>query len=553
MFIVVVVRQCKLTQSTLSTAPRPARFRAACPRYTAFHLAARPYALRFLQSPTVQWFGAAALGAAHAAAFAPLNFWWLQPFALAGLFALAFETSPRRAALLGWAFGLGWFGVGVSWVFISMYRYGGLPMPLAAAATAAFCAFLALYPALALWSAQRLRAGVVVQALCVLPGTWAVSEWLRGWLFTGFPWLASGYAHSDGPLAGYAAVVGVYGMALIAALIAGALAACLRWRELGRAARIALPLAVVSVAALGTALRAIDWAEPAGQPLAVRLVQGNVPQSLKFGPEGLKLGHDRHMSLLRQAGPKFANFDLAVLPESVLPVPVNYLPEHVLQDLGDVVKASGAPLIFGAFIEEPRERYFNSAIAVFPEGHTADYRKRHLVPFGEFIPWGFRWFVDLMQMPIGDQQRGAAYQPPIAVRDQRIAINICYEDLFGAEIIDAWRDPERAPTLLLNLSNLAWFDDSLALHQHLQISRLRALETGRPMLRATNTGATAIIDARGRVTAHLPHVTQGVLDAQVQGMRGTTPFVRFGNLPALLLAAALLAVALVLRQRALHP
>jgi apolipoprotein N-acyltransferase len=160
------------------------------------------------------------------------------------------------------------------------------------------------------------------------------------------------------------------------------------------------------------------------------------------------------------------------------------------------------------------------------------------VPFGEFIPWGFRWFVDLMQMPIGDQQRGDAYQPPMQLAGQRIAVNICYEDLFGSEIRAAWRDPERAPTLLLNLSNLGWFDDSLALPQHLQISRLRALETGRPVLRATNTGATAIVDARGRVTASLPHLTQGVLEGEVQGRSGLTPFLRWGDWPALALAMA---------------
>jgi apolipoprotein N-acyltransferase len=178
------------------------------------------------------------------------------------------------------------------------------------------------------------------------------------------------------------------------------------------------------------------------------------------------------------------------------------------------------------------------------------YSKRHLVPFGEFIPWGFRWFVDRMQIPIGDQQRGAPYQGPMELAGQRIAINICYEDLFGAEIIAAWQVSERAPTILLNISNLAWFEDSIALAQHLQISRLRALETGRPMLRATNTGATAIIDARGNVTAQLPYLTAAVLDGRVQGYAGTTPFVAMGNWPALGLALVAFALAaLITRER----
>jgi apolipoprotein N-acyltransferase len=170
-------------------------------------------------------------------------------------------------------------------------------------------------------------------------------------------------------------------------------------------------------------------------------------------------------------------------------------------------------------------------------GAPQRYSKRHLVPFGEFVPWGFRWFVDLMKMPIGDQQRGDSYQPPMQLAGQRIAVNICYEDLFGAEIREAWRDPARTPTVLLNLSNLGWFDGSLALPQHLQISRLRALETGRPMLRATNTGATAIIDARGNVVAQLPYLTRGVLGVELQGHGGATPYLRYGDAPALILIA----------------
>ena len=171
------------------------------------------------------------------------------------------------------------------------------------------------------------------------------------------------------------------------------------------------------------------------------------------------------------------------------------------------------------------------------------YSKQQLVPFGEFIPWGFRWFVDLMQMPIGDQERGGADQVPMDLAGQRIAVNICYEDLFGDVIRRAWHDPLREPTMMLNLSNLAWFDDSIALPQHLQISRMRALETQHPMLRATNTGATAVVDDRGVVTAQLPFETAAALDARVQGMRGLTPFLRFGNAPAVFVAFLLVGLA----------
>lgn len=490
---------------------------------------------------------AAALGLLHALSFAPWNLPWLQVLAVAALFALALRAgSARNAALYGFAFGMGWFGLGVSWVFISMHTYGGMPALLAGAATAAFCAYLALYPALALAVAQRCAAQPALHALVALPAAWAASEWLRGVVLTGFPWVASGYAHSDGPLAGYAPLVGVYGITLAAALVSGALALCSRPQAAGRRALAAGGVAALALLALGAVLAQQTWSKASGDPIRVRLVQGNVPQDLKFADGGLQRAVDVHARLL--AGPRV---DLAVLPESVYPVPLNYLPDPVTQSLLDFTRSNNTALVFGVFIEQPPQLYFNSAVGLSPNNTPPlqRYSKRHLVPFGEFIPWGFRWFVDLMAMPIGDQERGAPYQGPMDLAGQRIAVNICYEDLFGAEIIRAWDVPDRAPTLLLNLSNLAWFDDSIALDQHLQISRLRALETARPMLRATNTGATAVIDARGRVTAVLPYLTEGALVAEVRGHEGTTPYVRFGNVPALATIALLLAGALLLRRR----
>jgi apolipoprotein N-acyltransferase len=486
-------------------------------------------------APIGPWPGAllaAGLGLLHALSFAPWNLPALQIAALAGLFALALHApSTRRAALLGFAFGAGWFGLGVSWVFISMHRYGGMPAWMAGAATAAFCAYLALFPALALALARRLASHPAALALLALPAAWAGSEWLRGTLFTGFPWVASGYAHADGPLAGYAALIGVYGL--------------VRAREIGlRTGVLAAGIAVVIVAG-GAVLRGHAWSLPEGPPIKVRLVQGNVPQDLKFGDDGLRRAIDTHLRLLD--GPRA---DLAVLPESVFPVTLNQLPDDVTQRLLDLTRDQRTALVFGTFIEQPQGAYYNSAVGLSADGAPLQrYSKRHLVPFGEFIPWGFRWFVDLMQMPLGDQQRGAPYQGPMDLAGQRIAVNICYEDLFGAEIIRAWDVPARAPTLLLNISNLAWFDGSIALDQHLQIARLRALETARPMLRATNTGATALVDPDGRVRAALPYLTAGVLDVEVRGHAGITPYVRWGNLPVLVTLALSLAAAAIAGRR----
>lgn len=485
---------------------------------------------------------AALLGAAHAVSFAPFQWPGLQIVALAGLFTLAVQArSAKQALALGLLFGLGWFGLGVSWVFISMHRYGQMPAVLAGLATAAFCAYLALFPALALGLAHRGSQKLGWRLLALLPACWAGSEWLRGTLFTGFPWLASGYAHSDGPLAGFAPLVGVYGLCLLAGFVAAALALVFQRRQWPQRSRV---LAIAAAAALlitGEGLRERQWTQATGPTSLVRLVQGNVPQDIKFTPNGMQKAAAIHNRLLQTPIATDHPVALTVLPESVYPVPLSYLPDEVIRPLLDYTQRTGSALIFGSFIEEPGQRYFNSAIGMTATPSstpsTQRYSKRHLVPFGEFIPWGFRWFVDLMQMPIGDQEHGASYQPPLKLAGQKIAVNICYEDLFGREIIRAWDDSAQEPTLLLNLSNLAWFDSSWALPQHLQISRLRALETGRPMLRATNTGATAIIDAHGKVTQQLPYLTDAVLEGLVTGRTGRTPYVYWGDAPTLALIA----------------
>jgi apolipoprotein N-acyltransferase len=491
---------------------------------------------------------AAALGAAHAFAFAPYGLPWLQLLALAGLFALAARArSTRGAALLGFCFGLGWFGVGVSWVYISMHVYGLMPAPLAAFATAAFCAFLALYPALALGVARWAAPGRALRVTLALPAAWALSEWLRGTLFTGFPWLASGYAHSDGPLAGFAPVLGVYGITLMAALAAGALALLTLPRtERGWRGTAWTAAVLVVTLAGGLAVGTQRWTAPDGAPIRVKLVQANIPQDQKFTLEGLERAYVEHLALMNR-GPRA---DLVALPESVFPVPLEFVPAHAVDGLRSFASAHDSALIFGVFIEEPGQRFYNSAVGWAPgRDRWQRYSKQQLVPFGEFIPWGFRWFVDQMEMPIGDQARGSPTQPPMALAGQRVAVNICYEDLFGEVIRRAWHDPQNPPSVMLNLSNLAWFRGSNALAQHLQISRLRALETQHPMLRATNTGATAIINERGRVVAALPFDAPGTLDGSVQGMRGLTPFLRWGDAPAIGLSAALLVVALLLRRR----
>jgi apolipoprotein N-acyltransferase len=500
---------------------------------------------------------ALAAGVLHAVSFAPGNLPWLELACLALVLGLALAAPTRRAAAwLGLAFGLGWFGAGVSWVYISLHGHGELAAPLAALSTAGLAALLAAFPAGALAAGCAAGAPGSGRRALALGAAWTLSDWLRGVVLTGFPWIATGYAHTDGPLAGYAPVAGVYGVGaaacacvLLPLWAAGAARRAQRGTAGARGyARAGFALAAsLALLLLGEQLREREWSEDAGRPVRVRLVQGNIPQDLKFGEGGMDLAAARYLPTLParpdSAGPpaQGANGtapDLIVFPESAFPAPINELPDYVLQAVGDSQLRSGAALIFGIFIVEPGWRYYNSAIGLGDSGSEPQrYSKRHLVPFGEFIPFGMHWFVRMLQIPIGDQEAGEALQAPMRLAGEEIAVNICFEDLFGGEIRAAWNDPAHAPTMMLNLSNLAWFDDSIALAQHLQISRMRALETARPLAQATNTGVTAIIDSRGRVQAQLPIQAVGVLEGAMQGKRGNTPFLLLGNAPVVLLAA----------------
>jgi apolipoprotein N-acyltransferase len=479
------------------------------------------------------------LGAATVPGFAPFGLFPLPVFTLALLFVQWRRTAtPRDAALLGYSWGLGFFLCGVSWVYVSLHDVGGMAAPLAALATLLFCGYLALFPALAGYAFRRVASADFsrpVAAALLVAGLWTLTEWLRGWLFTGFPWLALGYSQSPpSPLAGYAPLIGSYGIAFIVALIAGLLGLC--WKRFWPA------MAVVALIAFGFALRGMGWTQPVGAPLTVALLQGNVPQSLKWDPERLGLSIDTYLRLAREHPAQ-----LTVLPETAIPLMFDQVPRDVLQSL----TANGDALL-GVAVRTAQGGYVNGAVAVSgavaltPELRTQGYAKSHLVPFGEFVPPGFAWFFTLVRIPMSDFTAGPALQPPLAIAGQKIAPNICYEDLFGEQILRAL--PEA--TLLVNISNTAWFGDSLAQPQHLQIAQLRALETGRPMLRATNTGMTAAVAPDGTVAAVLPPFTRAALRVEVQGHSGMTPFARHGNALALVLALGALAPALLIARRA---
>ncbi len=478
-----------------------------------------------------------AAGLASVLAFAPFGWWPVQFIALGLLFSVvAQQVSATRAFLLGWSFGFGCFAFGVYWPYVSMHDYGGMAPPLAGLAVVLFSlllgVFAALGMALANWLSRRCQAGPVLSLLAIYPACWLLAEWLRGWLFTGFPWLAVGYAHNISPLAGFAPLLGVYGVGWIAAVIAGTLAAVPATRR---------PLGIAAVLVIGgVALKLVPWTHPQGQPISVRLLQGNIPQEEKFQNTHLADTLQMYSTMLREKPA-----DLIATPETAIVEPPQALPPDYLATLLAYAKASNSHLALGIVLSDAPYDYTNSLIDVSPtlkQDNLYRYDKHHLVPFGEFIPYGFHWFVATLNIPLGDQTSGPLPQKPFAVKDQWILPNICYEDLFGEEIAENIVAADRAgqpqPTVLLNVSNMAWFGQWLAVPQHVQISQMRALETGRPALRATNTGATAVISPQGVIVKELPPYTRGALEASVQGYAGLTPYIVCGN--ALVVALAML-------------
>ena len=467
---------------------------------------------------------AALLGALGVLCFAPFELFWLAPAVWAGFFALLLRAdTPRQGLLTGLSFGLGFFLCGVSWVYVSLSVFGGMPWWLAGPAAFLFCTVMALFPMAAGWAFKRWQPDSLWRQALLFAALLAAGDWVRSWLFTGFPWLALGYSQTPpSPLAGFAPLLGVFGLSALLALCAALL---LRWR---------IGLATLAVlCATGYGLRQIAWTTPQGAPISVALIQGNIPQEMKFRPEAFIRTLNLYRDLI-DANPA----QLTLLPETAFPVFLDQLPEAFIDALKGLASREQGDLILGTLTGD-NNTYYNSAVSIGASPLQV-YSKNHLVPYGEFIPPGFAWFMAYANIPASSFSRGPEKQAPLAVAGQLVAANICYEDVFGSEIIRAL--PEAG--ILANLSNTAWFGDSLAQPQHLQIARMRALETGRPMLRATNTGMTAIVNADGNVQATLPPFTTGVLKGTVQAHGGMTPYGRLGDWPAVTLIGAMLLLGL---------
>ena len=466
--------------------------------------------------------------------------WWLQLLAMA-LLALLLQTCRqwRQAAWMGWLFALAWLGAAVGWTYVALNTYGGLSAPLSMLAVFVFTGLMALFYAAACGAFVAVRPRTSVSAAALFAALWLLAELARGTWLSGFGWGASGYAQVDGPLAGYAPWLGVYGLCALSAWLGMTLVRFKRlpggWTQLRS---LALTFVVLGLPALFSWV-VPPWSQPSGQ-LSVTLLQGNIAQDEKFeAGTGIPLALQWYGEQLKRS-----QTSLVIAPETAIPLLPQQLPPDYWQDLQQRFGSGQQAALIGIPLGDYQQGYTNSVLGLKP-GQTPNWRydKQHLVPFGEFIPRFFKWFTTLMNIPLGDFNRGAAMQAPFVWQGQKLATNICYEDLFGEELAGQFFESALAPNIFVNISNLAWFGNGLAMNQHLQIARMRALEFERAFVLSTNTGVSAIIDHRARVLSALAPDTRAVLVGQVQGRVGVTPYAwwvaRFGLWPLCLLALTL--------------
>ena len=479
-------------------------------------------------------------GLALPLSFAPFGLFPVAPLSLAVLFLVWTRVGARRAFLCGWVYGLATYGFGVFWIHES-FQFNHIAIGWAIGLTGLLVAFLALYPAAVGYAVRRLRADDArIELVLLMPAGWVLAEWVRGWFFTGFTWLQLGYSQVGSPLEGLLPLGGVYLGSWAVALCAGLLVLVLRGRGPRRWAW-AGGIAALWVAAglLGT----VRWTVPAAGALEVALVQGNMPQDRKWLAEMRRPTLERYLNLTREHW----SADLIIWPESALPG----LREHFdgyLERLAEEARAHASHVVLGVpILESDSLALYNSVIVVGDREST--YHKRHLVPFGEYLPLDavIRPITEALGLPVANFTRGPDDQPQLEAAGLRLGVSVCYEIAFGNEIIAALPDA----TVLVTVSNDAWFGTTIGPHQHMQMARARALESGRYLLRATNTGITAIVAPDGAIEARAPQFEVQVVTGKIFPMQGMTPYARTGDTAVVAVLVVVLIVAIALaRQRA---
>jgi len=453
--------------------------------------------------------------------YAPFSLFPVVPLLLAVLFDRVADCSPRRAFWRGWLFGFTMFGIGVSWVYNSIHDFGHAWAPAAAGVTVLFAAVLALFVGTGVWLAVLAASGNRrVLWLGTLPAGWVLLEWVKGWFLTGFPWLSVGYSQIDGPLAGYAEYVGVFGVSWVTAVIAGLM--LVAWRHQAWTRRRALLLIVVLLAA-GFLIERLEWTRRAGEDLRVAVVQGNFSQDIKWLPEYRDIQLHTYAELTQDNW----DADLVLWPETAIPALLDEVQESYLEVLTDEALRSGTTLALGIAMRESSPLRFYNGFLATGTGEGL-YHKVHLVPLGEFWPLKsvISALVPGLELPRYDTSPGGPDQPLLTVAGVPVSVSICYEDVFGADI--ARQMPEAQ--LLLNVSNDAWFG-RIAPHQHMEIARMRARETERYLVRATNTGVSAIVGPRGELLKTSPQFKQYVMTGYVHPRGGSTPYALWGDWP----------------------
>ncbi len=469
------------------------------------------------------------IGLGATVGFAPWGWYGLTLLAPAGLLWLWQGVSARRAAWRGFIFGFAHFALGMYWVSISIHRFGGGPLWLAWLLVLVLATYLALFPALLGYALRRwFQCGTVQEALVALPLLWLLVELLRGWLFTGLPWLALGYAFIDTPLGHLAPLAGVYSLGAVVVLLSGSLWLMLTTARRERLLALSVAMAVFLILALLPV--PAHWTRDSDAAVDVSLVQGNIPQELKWRP-GRREATQAHYRALTDSewGRR-----LIIWPEVAIPA-LRHQVQGYLDELDRTARASGSTLLVGVLVRDaPKGPLYNALLSLGVE--QGAYYKRHLLPFGEYFP-APKFLLDIgsvLGLQYSDFSSGPEGQPSLKLGSSNLGISICFEDVFGRDIR---RDLPEAG-LLVNVTNDAWFEDSSAPHQHLQIARMRALEMGRSLLRVANTGISAVIGPDGGIVQSSPQFEVDVLRAQVTPRAGMTPYARFGDLPLWLMGVA---------------
>ncbi|MBU3540255.1 apolipoprotein N-acyltransferase [Polynucleobacter sp. UB-Tiil-W10] len=453
------------------------------------------------------------------------------------------STSLIKKFALGLSFGIGYFVVGLWWLYISLHDVGGMNALLACMGVLLLSAYVALYFSLATLAIPLLKTNRLSGLF--LASSWVLAEFLRGYIFTGFPWMGFAETQFNGPFAPIAPFFGGLACTFLVVWTSWEIYQ-LRKHVLSSALLIASVIVITQFASFFT------FTKPTGEPISVRLIQGNFEQTLKFNPQAIGRQIDFYAGAITKEA---AN--LIIIPETAFPWPLPNLPIGLVEYLQNFSNNSGSNVLLGLIGEVPGEsgmQYSNRATGLSPNTAPYQYDKAHLVPFGEFIPPGFQWFVKAFHVPMSDFARGRLDQSPFTIarkgqEEIHAAITICYEDVFGGELASRIQQSDKPVNLLINMTNLAWFGESQASTQQLRLSQLRSLETGLPALRATNTGITAVLGSDGKVLQALPEFTQATLSTQVQAYSGKTPYVIWGNLPILGISCLLLLWGLIRHRR----